>query len=54
MSKFEVISVKGGYIIQYWEPARSKMKVEVVPDAGELRERLAAYIDSLIPDMEEE
>ena len=50
MTKFEVISVKGGYIIQYWEPERSKMKVEVVPDAGELRER----IDFLIPSMEEE
>lgn len=50
MSKFEVISVKGGYIIQYWEPERGKMKMEVVPDAGELRER----IDSLIPSMEEE
>ena len=50
MSKFEVVSVKGGYIIQYWEPERSKMKVEVVPSAGELRER----IDSLIPDMEDE
>ena len=50
MSKFEVISVEGGYIIQYWEPERSKMKVVVVPNAGELRER----IDSLIPDMEEE
>ena len=50
MSKFEVISVKGGYIIQYWEPERGKMKKEVVPDAGELRER----IDSLIPDLEEE
>lgn len=50
MTKFEVISVQGGYIIRYWLAKELKMKMEVYPTASELMERL----DILISNMEEE
>ena len=50
MTKFEVISVQGGYIVRYWLAKDLKMKSEVYPTAQELRERL----EFLIPNMEEE
>ena len=50
MTKFEVISVQGGYIVRYWLAKELKLKVEVYPTAQELRERL----EILIPNMEEE
>ena len=50
MTKFEVISVQGGYIVRYWLANELKMKMEVYPTASELMERL----DILISNMEEE
>lgn len=50
MSKFEVVSVQGGYIVRYWSPGASKMKYEVYPTSSELLERL----DVLISNMDEE
>lgn len=50
MTKFEVISVQGGYIVRYWLAEDLKTKSEVYTTAQELRERL----EFLIPNMEEE
>lgn len=50
MSKFEVVSVVGGYIVRYWSVKDLKMKSEVYSTSQELYERL----DTLITEMEEE
>ncbi len=50
MTKFEVVSVQGGYIVRYWLSKDYKMKCEVYPSAEDLRERL----NTLIVEMEEE
>lgn len=50
VSKFEVVSVVGGYIVRYWSVKDLKMKSEVYSTSQELYERL----DTLITEMEEE
>lgn len=50
MTKFEVVSVQGGYIVRYWVSKDCKTKCEVYPTAEDLRERL----NRLIQEMDEE